>query len=409
MILLAHPTGNTNFRAAARAIHSQGMLRELDSCICWNPNVPLARFVPKSIRNQLARRAFTDVPLFLQRGHPLREVLRLSSSKYYVDWLHQHEKGLLSLDAIYRSFDRHVANRLSSVNCLSGVYAYEDGALNTFTTAKTLGLACLYDLPFGYWRSAQELFREERDLKPEWAATLFGLGDSPDKLKRKDAELSLADAVIVPSQFVRSTLLTSPVRPAIIEVVPFGSPPPIAKIPETQKGGPLRVLYVGSIGQRKGISYALDAIELLRNQVSLTLIGKPTAKNCYPINAALEKYRWIPSLPHQQILEQMTQHDVLLLPSLFEGLALVIGEALSQGLPVISTVNSGATEVVRNGIEGFIVPIRDSQSIANHLQQLIDDPDLLYQMRKACLRRAEELSWGQYGIKLWETISTLLT
>ena len=191
---------------------------------------------------------------------------------------------------------------MSSVNCLSGVYAYEDGALNTFTTAKTLGLACLYDLPFGYWRSAQELFREERDLKPEWAATLFGLGDSPDKLKRKDAELSLADAVIVPSQFVRSTLLTSPVRPAIIEVVPFGSPPPIAKIPETQKGGPLRVLYVGSIGQRKGISYALDAIELLRNQVSLTLIGKPTAKNCYPINAALEKYRWIPSLPHQQIL-----------------------------------------------------------------------------------------------------------
>ena len=204
-------------------------------------------------------------------------------------------------------------------------------------------------------------------------------------------------------------MLTSPVRPAIIEVVPFGSPPPIAKIPETQKGGPLRVLYVGSIGQRKGISYALDAIELLRNQVSLTLIGKPTAKNCYPINAALEKYRWIPSLPHQQILEQMTQHDVLLLPSLFEGLALVIGEALSQGLPVISTVNSGATEVVRNGIEGFIVPIRDSQSIANHLQQLIDDPDLLYQMRKACLRRAEELSWDQYGIKLWETISTLLT
>lgn len=409
MILLAHPTGNTNFRAASRAFHSQGILRELNSCICWNPDSPLAQLLPKFLRRQLSRRAFRDIPLYLQHSYPTREAVRLLSGNFYIDWLHQHEKGLLSFDAIYRSFDRHVANRLRSLTNLSAIYAYEDASLNTFTTAKELGLSCLYDLPFGYWRCAKELFQEERDLKPEWAATLFSLGDSPDKLKRKDAELSLADVVIVPSQFVYSTLSASPVSCARIKIVPFGSPPPISKLPEYKIVSPLRALYVGSIGQRKGISYALEAIDLLQNQVSLTIIGKPTARNCLPVSAALERHSWIPSLPHHMILEQMRQHDVLLFPTLFDGFGLVMTEALSQGLPVITTAHSGAAECIRNGVEGFIVPIRNSQSIAERLQQLVDDPDLLYRMRKACPRRAAELSWSKYEIKLREAISAYIS
>jgi alpha-maltose-1-phosphate synthase len=104
----------------------------------------------------------------------------------------------------------------------------------------------------------------------------------------------------------------------------------------------------------------------------------------------------------------MRQHDVLLLPSLFEGFALVIGEALSQGLPVIATVNSGATEVVRDGVEGFIVPIRDSHAIAERLQQLACNSDQLLSMRQACLRRAAELTWDSYETKLRTVVSRYL-
>jgi len=156
------------------------------------------------------------------------------------------------------------------------------------------------------------------------------------------------------------------------------------------------VLYVGSLGQRKGLSYALDAVESLGAQVSLTLIGRITAPECIPLRAAVSRHRWFETLPHPQILEQMSQHDVLVLPSLFEGYALVISEALSQGLPVIITLNTGGTVAVRDGIEGFIVPIRDSQAIAEHLQQLADNPDQLAAMRQSCLRRAAELSWSRY-------------
>jgi len=394
MLLLAHPTGNANFRASARAFHNAGLLKELDSCLCWNPQTPLAQFLPASIAAQLARRSFSDVPLSLQHSHPWREVLRLLGPS--LPGLSRHENGPLSIDAIYRSFDRHVAARIPRLKGLHAVYAYEDGALNTFRTARNLGITSLYDLPIGYWRTARRIFEEERDLQPEWACTLTGLQDSAAKLARKDEELNLADRVIVASEFVRTTLLDHQACHAPVSVVPYGAPPPLAEPPFTSTSGPLKVLYVGSLGQRKGLSYALEAIELLGQQVTLTLIGMPTTQDCQPLNDALKIHQHISSLPHGQILAQMRRHDVLLFPTLFDGFGLVITEALSQGLPVIATRHSGAPECIRDGVEGFIVPIRDTQSIFERLQLLANNRQKLAEMRLACLRRAADLSWASY-------------
>jgi len=344
----------------------------------------------------------------MQHSHPWRELARLACPDRLLASLRRHETGALSVDAVYRSFDRYVAGRLAGLPSLRAVYAYEDAALHTFEVAQARGLRRVYDLPIGHWRAAQRIFAEERDLQPQWACTLSGLGDSAAKLARKDQELALADVVMVPSGFVRATLEHQLITPASIHVVPFGAPPPLASAPVTPSHGPLRLLYVGSLGQRKGLAYALEAVAELGTQVSLTLIGRPTSAHCAPLNAALERHRWIPTLPHAQILEQMRQHDVLLLPSLFEGFALVIHEALSQGLPVIATANTGACESVHDGQEGFIVPIRSSRAIATCLQQLVDDRDRLAAMRRACLRRAAERSWLGYEQALAAVVAPLL-
>ena len=404
MLLLSHPTGNTFFRATARALYRSDLLAELASTICWNTDSLLAKTIPQSLRLQLDRRSFSDIPLQLQHSHPLRELLRLFSSQFNIPSLHAHERGSLSVDMVYRKFDHYISSRLDKLHNLTGVYAYEDCALATFEAAKQRKLCCFYDLPIGYWRAAQMLFAEEGELQPLWASTLTGLKDSDHKLSRKDQELALADVVIVPSIFVRNTLATFNATNALIKVIPFGSPfvPNLSKT--FSHDGPLRVLYVGSLGQRKGLSYALDAIDILGSQVKFTLIGKRPVLDCIPLNLALQKHHWIESLPHDQILEQMACHDILLLPSLFEGYALVISEALSRGLPVITTPNSGATETVRDGIEGFIVPIRDVNAIAERLQILIDDRTLLALMSHHCLQRAAELSWSTYE----ESISTLV-
>jgi alpha-maltose-1-phosphate synthase len=404
MLLLSHPTGNTFFRATARALYSSNLLQELASSICWNSDSFYAKFIPYSLRIQLDRRSFGDIPLPLQHSHPSRELLRLFTSQFSLPLLHAHEQGALSIDMVYRRFDQYISSRLYKLNNLKGVYAYEDCASATFEAAKKLNLICFYDLPIGYWRAAQLIFAEERELQPMWASTLTGLQDSDHKLHRKDQELALADVVIVPSNFVRTTLINYNACSALIKVVPFGSPSVSSLSKNYSVEGPLRVLYVGSLGQRKGLSYALDAIDLLGSQVTLTLIGKRPVHDCIPLNLALGRHHWIETLPHDQILDQMACHDVLLLPSLFEGYALVISEALSRGLPVITTPNSGAIETVRDGLEGFIVPIRDPNAIAECLQILIDDRNRLGLMSHYCLRRADELSWSTYE----ESISTVV-
>jgi alpha-maltose-1-phosphate synthase len=409
MLLIAHPLGNTFFRAASRSFHSAGWLKELDSCICWDSNSALAHFLPASLAAQFDRRTFNDVPLSLQHSHHWRELGRLLSSSLSLSWLQRHELGPFSIDAVYRSFDRHVASRLPNQIGLQAVYAYEDAALTSFQAAERLGLRRIYDLPIGYWQAAQRIFQEESELQPDWACTLTGLNDSRAKLERKDQELQLADLVVVPSEFVRNTLQEYMVISSPISVVPFGSPPPLSDPLHTSSTGPLRVLYVGSLGQRKGLSYALDAVHRLGLQVSLTLIGRVASPECRPLAAALRRHRWIETLPHHLVLEQMRQHDVLLLPSLFEGYALVISEALSQGLPVITTPNSGASHTIRNGLEGFIVPIRNSFAIAECLQQLVDDRSKLFEMRLACLRRATELSWAGYEQELRSVVGRALT
>ena len=403
MLLLAHPLGNANFRATGRGLFQAGLLTELHSCICLNIESSFFRLLPWHLKAQLARRAFTpDVPFRLQRSHPWRELLRLTAR--HLPLLKNHELRLISFDNVCLSFDRQVAECMSSHQSLKAIYAYEDCALKSFQKAKKLGIQCIYDLPIGYWRAAHQIFEKERIMQPDWACTLTGLRDSKDKLARKDEELMLADQVIVPSPFVRSTLLDHSVCKAPIAIIPFGSPP-ISTVPQVALvNTPLRLLFVGRLGQRKGLSYVLEAVRLLGKQVTLTLIGRPTSLQCKPLIKALNQHRYIESLPHSVLLEEMGKHDVLVFPTLFEGYALVINEALSQGLPVITTTNSGGSEAIRNGVEGYIVPLCNSQAIAERLQELIDNRSLLGLMRKACLQRAAELSWSAYEESLVELL-----
>jgi glycosyltransferase involved in cell wall biosynthesis len=104
----------------------------------------------------------------------------------------------------------------------------------------------------------------------------------------------------------------------------------------------------------------------------------------------------------------MRNHDVFVFPSLFEGLALVQGEAISQGLPVITTPNSGGADILRDGVDGFIVPIRDPEAITARLLELYQDRALLQQMSDSARERATQLDWKSYMARTVATIRETL-
>jgi starch synthase len=419
MILMSHPLGNANVRHAALALSDAGLLAELWTCLQWKPGHFSERLIPQRFVRELGRRSFPVTVRGRVRTAPWREAGRLLAGHLPGgDWLTRHEEGWCSVDAVFRGLDARVARRAESLlragQPLAGVYCYEDAAADTFQVAAGHGKARFYDLPIGYWRAAQAIFAEETERVPEWAPTLTGRGDSPAKLARKDEELRLADVVIVASNFTRQTLLSAPAFRAPVHVIPYGAPPaapamtePAAR-PGTGSRRKLRVLFAGSLGQRKGLSYLLAAIRPLADHVELTLLGGKTAADCAPLEAAVRQHRWLPSLPHAEVLAEMEQQDVLVFPSLFEGFGLVILEAMSRGLPVIATPHTAAPDLIADGTEGFIIPIRSPAAITERLELLIREPGRLAEMKMAARKRAEALSWQTYRTRLADVVAQAL-
>ena len=405
MIAFSHATGNQNARHAALAMAQAGMLAEMWTTISWDEHAFINRLLPAGVRAELRRRTFPEELRPFIRTMPWREWGRLIAVRMKWGALCGGESAVFSIDSVFHAMDRHMARRVVPRLRPSLVYAYEDGAVETFRAAKEFGSKGVYELPIGYWRAAHAIFREEREREPEWAPTLDGLKDGEAKLERKDEELRTASAIIVPSTFVRETLRMAPGIGAIpVHVNPYGGPSVFAEPPPPAADGKLRVLFVGSLGQRKGLGYVLQAMELLGGAAELTLIGRKISENCRPLNDAVKRHRWVTSIPHAEVLSEMSRHDVLVFPSLFEGFGLVILEAMSQGLPVITTPNSGGLDVVTDGVDGFSVPIRSAEAIAQKLEMLAADRALLAQMKAAAFATARRNTWESYRTRLVEIL-----
>lgn len=393
-IILAHPTGNAFSRNAAIGLARHGALAEFWTCIAWNSASVLNCALPERWRDELSRRAFPSEVSSRIHTRPWRELGRLLSGKLQLDSFTAHERGVFSVDAVYRTLDLHVARRLEKQQSVDAIYAYEDGALNMFKVGQTKGSKRIYDLPIGYWKAARQIQRTEAELRPEWAPTLSAMLDSDEKLQRKDDELRLANEIIVASSFTRQTLALAPQPTAKIRMVPYGAPVPVQE-PHARSQGKLKVLFVGILSQRKGIAYLFDAVRQMKGAVDLTLVGKPPVM-CPALENELKVHRWIPSLPHYRILDEMDAHDVLVFPSLFEGFGLVLLEALSRGVPVITTPHTAGPDIITEGVDGFIVPIRSSHAIVEKLELLDRDRVRLRTMSQAALETARRCTWESY-------------
>ena len=401
MITLSHPTGNANVRNALISLHGHHLLHSFITTLNWDTDSMMHTILPQTLTSKLARRSYPREIRSLIRAYPLKEVLRLLLPQ---NTLPNFLAKTFSIDSIYTSIDAITVKELEKQKDIQGVYAYEDGAYNSFLKANQLNIKAFYDLPIGYWRAGLKIQEEEQQLEPEWSSTLTILKDSQFKQERKDQELKNATSIFVASTFVRKTLEEAPFITAPIHIIPYGCPSPSKFTRSIDKGKEkLRVLYVGSLSQRKGLAYLLKAIHKNPTVANLTLIGSKIS-TCPVLDKSLQKHRWIPSLPHHKILEEMRQHDVLVFPSLFEGFGLVITEALSQGLPVITTPNTAGPDLLTDGIDGFIIPIRSSEAIAEKLELLATDKERLSSMKEAAHKKASQLTWEKYQDRLAERI-----
>ena len=269
---------------------------------------------------------------------------------------------------------RIIARGLGQANL---VYGFNWESLELFNYAKTRNIHCILDQTIAERSLLHQLLLTEEKNWPGWSLLPFTVDDNDLKLlEREQNEHQLADKIICGSEFVRDSLIAQKIDSNKISVVALGrrhrTPIPqhnysIQKPQE--RGDGLRILFVGSVSLRKGIPYLLEALQQLKGQIPFTC---KVAGSIQIKSEQLAKYMdvcdFLGQVPRSQINDLYTWADVFVLPSICEGSAMVTYEALSWGLPVITTYNAGS--IIRDKIDGYIVPIRDSQAIAHQLLTL---------------------------------------
>lgn len=404
-IVVLHPTGNKNVRAVVNGLNQAGMLAEFNTTLVVNENSGILKNIPENLKQELLRRSYSFLHSYQIISYPIREFSRMLFTKLGWSWFTRPESGWASIDAVYRSLDQVVASRLPKLRQagIDAVYAYEDGALESFTAAKKLGMKCIYELPIAYWQTGRDLMQQEASRKPQWEITLGGgTRDSVAKLERKTKELELADVVIVSSSFVEDSLPKWAKNKRII-MSPFGSPSPAnngTEITESKQAGTtnkLRVLFAGSMGQRKGLSDLFDAVKFLnRDDLELVVMGSLLAPMEF-YRSELANFTFEPGRSNDQVLALMRSCDVFCLPSIVEGRALVMQEAMSQGLPIIITPNTGGSDLVIAGQTGFLVPIRSPEEIAEKLEWFLNNREKIPEMGEKAKKHAAGYSWDSYA------------
>lgn len=297
-------------------------------------------------------------------------------------------------------FDKRVAKYLENhYEEISMVYAYEGTAYETFLTAKKYGIKCVYELPIGYWREKVKINSELCEKYPEWKSTMSSISETEESKRIKDEELRLADVVIVPSTFVLNTLSSFTGKLPPTKVIQYGSP----KVNKSQckvlnNKERLKILFCGSLSQRKGIANVFSVCDRLRDKVELTVIGGGNINGCQILRDNLKQCNYIPSVSHDDLLDIMGEQDIFFFPSYFEGFALVIFDSMSQGLPVITTnVTSGP---IRNGYDGWIVSPGNELEMELLINNLYSNRLEIEACSKNAITTASCYSWEYYQKEL---------
>jgi glycosyltransferase involved in cell wall biosynthesis len=313
----------------------------------------------------------------------------------------------------------------------NAVFTFNGAGLEILERARRDGLRTVMEQTIAPNAVERRLLAEERERHPGWEPAVEDQYTEAYG-QREQAEWPLADLILCGSEFVRQGIAEcgGPVERCV--VVPYGvelpedrgqtdAAPPSALPGRSSSSSvptlstfnfqlsslnrkPLRVLTVGGVSLRKGSPYVLEAARRLKGVAEFRMVGP-----VHVLLEAQEKLRehveLVGPVPRSEVAKHYAWADVFLLPSICEGSATVTYEAQAAGLPVICTPNTGS--VVRDGVDGHIIPIRDVDQIVVCLENLAQDADLRARLCAQALENARQNDFQAYGQRLLAALNSL--
>jgi glycosyltransferase involved in cell wall biosynthesis len=306
---------------------------------------------------------------------------RLGGTSERCNWIHNE---LFAREAALRIDQADAVHFVSSVGLEAARKAKKNSAL------------CICDI-----RMEHPVFQEE--ILSEEGAKLGVDAVVPGSSYRQRilAELEIADYVVCPSSYAKRTFVDRGMDARRIVVCPYGVDTeafrPGKRSAKEDPQAEFVVLFLGNICIRKGVHYLLEGFKRAALKNSRLILAGPVDRSFRAILQSYDGlYDAVGPVPKLQVPRYYQQAHVFVLPSLADAYPLVAMEAMGSGIPLIVSENTGTADVVRENGTGFVVPIRDADSIAERLTSLHADRERCIEIGERGCHAKERLSWTHY-------------
>ena len=221
-----------------------------------------------------------------------------------------------------------------------------------------------------------------------------------------------ADVILVNSQFVKDTFIQNGFEDEKIKVCMLGVREDFNSIKTDYniKGGKFKILFTGGFGFRKGAEYILKALYELDKEgfiYDFTCVGDSNGAVSLIERIGTRNVSRINTVPQDELKKYLSEFDVYLFPSLCEGCASSGMEAMSAGLPVIATKESGLPII--DGVDGIIVEAKNVEEIKKALKRIASDKSLRENLGKSASKKIREnYTWETYADNVFSVYRQLL-
>lgn len=417
--VIAHVNVAPFVQQAARAFHDRGALVRMLTTVVDRPEsawqktaVRASRIARFDLADQLRRRAVRELPASAVTARAWPELVRLAVGRV--------DKSGVAADLAHEwmetGFDRWVA--AAGLRGADIVYGYENACAATFRAAGDRGLFRVYDAPAPEHRFSQRVLRAElaRDTVLDTAYQRHISNPARERKRdgRRQSEYTRADLIVTASSVTRDSFaeyFRDRGRDAEVEklvVIPYGAPPPDADgvAGGSNGAGPVRMIWAGSFSVRKGARYLLDAWRRLNPSADAAVldvygtVGVPDAL----LDGLPTSIRFHGPVGRDELFRAYRQADLLVFPTLCDGFGMVVTEALSRGVPVLTTRRAGAADLLVEGGTGFLVAPGDTEELVAALERAVTRRADLAAMRPSAVAAAARWQWADYRRELADIV-----
>ena len=306
-------------------------------------------------------------------------------------------------------FDWWVAHKLKKNPNFDVFIGWSGMSLHSIRQVKKMGKIAIVE------RGSSHILFQNEILKKEYAKHGITFSINQKVIDKELKEYEEADYISIPSNFVKSTFIEKEFNESKlllnqygVNVSNFGK-----ELVIKSQNDNLKLLYLGSLSFAKGIPYLFEALKDIKNSFQnfeVHFVGSISDDFVEFCNANKEM-DWIfhGHIPHHKLKDTLVGFDLAIQPSLQEGLSMVLAQLLASGLPVIATTNTGGMEFIKDGYNGYIVPIRNSKAIKDKIELLYFDRILLNTLKANARESIKNgFTWDDYGNRWKENLGKII-